>query len=243
MGGRRSSSSSSSGDEDGDAEWRAAIDSAAAVDIYSKPKSSSVLPSFDRPDTFEDEERGICKPRKLNHYQLKAQKLLSDILDNSLEVVAFTTHDTLDKTSTPSDGGVRLFKHAPPGIVFDHIGDESSDNEFCHRFISLFCDQLSFMDPKKKPKILPGEELKEKSKKFKKQLQSAVVNGADIAIASRIACQKSLAKLEAREAAAKAAAKREEERVAGLKRIRGERWLPSVTRDMKANPQKGDSLL
>lgn len=98
---------------------------------------------------------------------------------------------------------------------------------------------MSFMDPKKKPKILPGEELSEKSKKFKKQLQSVVVNGADIVMASRVACQKSLAKFEAREAAVKAAAKREEERVAELKRIRGERWLPSVARDIRANPQNG----
>ncbi|XP_073281051.1 uncharacterized protein [Primulina huaijiensis] len=211
--------SSSSGEEDGDAEWRAAIDSVAAVATFSKPKSRSVLTSFDRLGTYEDEEHGIRKPQKIKHYQLKARKLLDEILDKTLEVVPYTNHNTLDKTSTPNDGGVRLFKHAPPGIVFDHI------------------DELH--GPKKKPKILPGEELSEKSKKFKKQLQSVVVDGADIVIASRVACQKSLAKFEAREAAAKAAAEREEERVAELKRIRGERWLPSVARDMRVNPQNG----
>ncbi|XP_073157548.1 uncharacterized protein [Henckelia pumila] len=199
-------SESSSGEEDGDAEWKAAIDSVAAV-------SCAVL------ETYEDEERGIRKSQKVKHYQIKARKLLDEILDKTLEVVPYTTPSTLDETSTPTDVGVRLFKRAPPGIVFDHI------------------DELH--GPSKKPKILPGEELDEKSKKFKKRLQSVVVDGADIAIASRVACQKSLAKLEAREAAAKAAAKREEDRVAELKRIRGERWLPSVARDMRVGPQNG----
>lgn len=216
MGGSRRSSSSS-GEEDGDAEWRAAIDSIAAVATFNKPKSRSVLSSFDRLETYEDE--GIRKPQKIKHYQIKARRLLDEILDKTLEVVPYTNHNTLDNTSTPSDGGVRLFKHAPPGIVFDHV------------------DELH--GPKKKPKLLPGEELSEKSKKLKKQLWSVVVDGADIVIASKVACQKSLAKFEAREAAAKAATKREEERVADLKRIRGERWLPSVARDMRANPQNG----
>lgn len=54
---------------------------------------------------------------------------------------------------------------------------------------------------------------------------------------ARDACQKALARLEAKDAAAKAAAKREEERVAELKRIRGERWLPSIAREMRVNFQ------
>lgn len=53
--------------------------------------------------------------------------------------------------------------------------------------------------------------------------------------AAKDASQKSLAKLEARDAAVKAAIQREEERVAALKRIRGERWLPSIARDMQLN--------
>lgn len=64
-----------------------------------------------------------------------------------------------------------------------------------------------------------------------------VVDGADIIGAARREGQKSLAKLEARESAAKTAAKREEERVAELKRIRGERWLPCVAREMRINAQ------
>lgn len=51
--------------------------------------------------------------------------------------------------------------------------------------------------------------------------------------AARDAYQKSLARLEAKHAAAKAAANKEEERVAQLKKIRGERWLPSMAREMQ----------
>lgn len=43
-----------------------------------------------------------------------------------------------------------------------------------------------------------------------------------------VAAKKASARLEAKEAAAKAKAKKEEERVAELKKVRGEKWLPSV---------------
>lgn len=55
--------------------------------------------------------------------------------------------------------------------------------------------------------------------------------------AAKAASQKSLARLEARDAAAKAAAKREEERVVELKRIRGERWLRSIAKEMQLERQ------
>lgn len=56
----------------------------------------------------------------------------------------------------------------------------------------------------------------------------------NILIAAQNACQKSLAKMEARDAARKAAVKKEEERVAQLKKIRGERWLPAIAKTMQA---------
>lgn len=68
---------------------------------------------------------------------------------------------------------------------------------------------------------------------FRRQLQAVVVDGVDILAAAREASQKSLARLEAKDAAAKAKANREEERVAELKRVRGERWLPSIAREMQ----------
>lgn len=51
--------------------------------------------------------------------------------------------------------------------------------------------------------------------------------------AARDACQRSLARFEATDAAAKAKVKKEEERVAELKKIRGEKWLPSIAKEMQ----------
>lgn len=72
---------------------------------------------------------------------------------------------------------------------------------------------------------------------FKRQLKSVAVDGIDIMAAAKIACQKSLARFEANDAAAKAKAKKEEERVAELKKIRGEKWLPSIAREMRVRFQ------
>ncbi|CAA3032977.1 Hypothetical predicted protein [Olea europaea subsp. europaea] len=148
--------------------------------------------------------------------QHQAQKLLDDILERTIEVVRHTDQPISEKDPTIIEG-VRLFKHAPRGIVFDHL------------------DELE--GPKKKPRILPGEEVDEKSKTFRKQVQSIAIDGTDIIAAATAACKKSLSKLEAREADAKAAAKREEERVAKMKSVRGERWLPSMAREMQTKTQ------
>ncbi|KAG8384274.1 hypothetical protein BUALT_Bualt04G0101400 [Buddleja alternifolia] len=233
MGGSRSSSSSS-GEEDGDAEWMAAIDSVATAATFTNGVLSS---SNGRKDEVEEEE--TQKPQNIKLYQIKAQKMLDEILEKSIEVVTDSAH-VLDENPAVNDNGVRLFKRAPPGIVFDHLVGKlySCFDElmFDNRTVLLLANDLR--GPTKKPKILPGDQLDEKSKKFRKQLQSAAVDGADIIAAAKAAYQKSLAKLEVREAAAKAAAKREEERVAELKKIRGERWLPSIAREMRVNAQR-----
>lgn len=66
-------------------------------------------------------------------------------------------------------------------------------------------------------------------------LRSVVVDGGDILVSAKKASQISLARLEAREAAVKEKTKREEERVRELKKVRGEKWLPSVARQMKVS--------
>ncbi|KAK7853565.1 hypothetical protein CFP56_035533 [Quercus suber] len=172
MGGRSSESEGSSGEEDGDADWKAKINS--------------------------------------------AQKILDDILEKTLVTVRDPV-DVPENDPETDEGGIRLFKHAPPGIVFDHI------------------DELQ--QPRKRPRILPGKEIDEKSKKFRRRIQSVAVGGEYIMAAARDTCQKSLARLEAKDAAAKAAANREKERVAELKRIRGERWLPSIAKKMQVKLQ------
>jgi len=68
---------------------------------------------------------------------------------------------------------------------------------------------------------------------FRHQLQSVAVDGANIMAAARDACQRSLDRFEAKDAAAKAKAKIDEGRVAELKKMRGEKWLPSIAREMQ----------
>lgn len=69
---------------------------------------------------------------------------------------------------------------------------------------------------------------------FRKQIKSVVVEGDDILVSAKEGREKRLAKLEAMDAASKAKARREEERVADLKKIRGERWLPAIAREMRS---------
>ncbi|KAI3972752.1 hypothetical protein MKX01_019410 [Papaver californicum] len=202
-----SSSSSSSGEEDGDAEWRAAISSIATDFNNQSAATNGPVPKTSNRTSNSEEQ---LKPK---HYVVKVQKLLEDMLDKSLEMVNEPISECDDEPAV-SEGGIRLFRHAPLGIVFDPV-DESKL-------------------PRKRPKILPGYEVDEKSKKFKRQLKSVAVDGVEIMASARDACKKSLARLEAKDAAAKAKAKREEERVAELKKIRGEKWLPSIAKHMQA---------
>ncbi|KAM5576806.1 hypothetical protein ABKV19_007578 [Rosa sericea] len=191
---------SSSSEEDGDAAWKAAISSAAAG------ASSYINGLSSKPNQLPPQDSNHTKLPK--HYQIKAQKLLDDIIGKSLEIV----HNSIPEPDVTNEEevGIRLFKNAPPGIVFDHVDEQP---------------------PRRRPRILPGKEINEKSKKFKQQIQSVAVDGNEIVSEARDRCQRALSRLEAKEAAAKEAAKREEERVAQLKKVRGERWLPSIARE------------
>ncbi|XP_050205860.1 uncharacterized protein LOC126655656 isoform X2 [Mercurialis annua] len=210
MGGRPANSGSSSEEED--ANWRAAIESIAATTTF----GSKLFGTISNGSTSHSTSNGndTQDSKKIKHCQLKAQKLLDDIIEKTLEVVSEPSH-VRDDPSTIVDEGVRLFKHSPAGIVFDHIDE--------------------IQGPKKRPRILPRYDIDEKSKKFRRKMKSIAVDGLDIIAAGREAGQKSLARMEAKEAAAKAKAKKEEERVSELKRIRGERWLPSISREMQLN--------
>ncbi|XP_008808845.1 uncharacterized protein LOC103720756 [Phoenix dactylifera] len=211
------SSASSSGEEDGDAEWKAAIDSVAAVNFgvstSNRPATpQSVAGGSTAPDDPRNGQLKKSQTPGLKLYQIKAQKLLDDLLEKSLEMVINPIPLSNDIPQS-NGGGIQLFRKAPPGIILDPID--------------------THVQPQKKPRILPGEEIDEKSKKFRCQLQSVVVDGNNIMDAAREACQRSLARFEAKEAAAKAATKKEEERVLELKKVRGEKWLPSIAREMQ----------
>ncbi|KAL3534056.1 hypothetical protein ACH5RR_007577 [Cinchona calisaya] len=212
-------SSSSSSEEDGDSDWKAAIQSVAATTAFTSSNSSAVAAAAAAVNSSThhliggDHHKEVVdypKSQNVKQYQLKAQKILNDILEKTIEVVS-STNLFPDEDFTNNGGGIQLFKHAPHGIVFDHIDEVQR--------------------PTKKPRILPGKEIDEKSNNFKQQIQSVAVEGTDILAAARNASQKSLAKLEARETVAKAAARREEERVVELRKIRGERWLLCMAKD------------
>lgn len=63
---------------------------------------------------------------------MQAQKILEDMLEKTLVMVK-------DPINVPEieplndEGGIRLFKHAPPGIVFDQIS-----SNFLQLFLVLF---------------------------------------------------------------------------------------------------------
>ncbi|KAI3946367.1 hypothetical protein MKW98_010491 [Papaver atlanticum] len=206
-------SSSSSEEEDGDAEWRATINY-IATDVSNQSASSNGLVPKTSNRTSNSEEQP--KPK---HYVVKVQKLLlENMLDKSLDMVNAPIPECGDEPAVDEGGGIRLFRHAPLGIVFDPVDDSKL--------------------PRKRPKILPGYEVDEKSKKqFKRQLKSIAVDGVQIIASARDACKKSLARLEAKDVAAKAKAKREEERVAEMEKIRGKKWLPSIARHMRVSFQ------
>jgi hypothetical protein len=78
---------------------------------------------------------------------------------------------------------------------------------------------------------------------FKKRVKSIAVDGSDILTAAVEAAKKASARLDAKEVAAKDKAKKEEERIAELKKVRGEKWLPSIERAMKKEMKNGYLLL
>ncbi|KAK7330953.1 hypothetical protein VNO77_25160 [Canavalia gladiata] len=207
---------SSSGEEDGDAAWRASIHSIART-TTTFISSATKHRAPNEHDDDDDDRHHKPKTQQIKHYQLKAQKLLNDILENSLQIVKEPV-PILNEDPKANECGIRLFKHAQPGIVFDHVDEPQP--------------------PRKRPRILPGGDIDEKSKKFRRRIQSVAIDGIDIITAANDAHKKSLARLEAKHAAAKAAAKREEERVENLKKIRGERWLPSMAKEMQAKHQR-----
>ncbi|XP_019434692.1 PREDICTED: uncharacterized protein LOC109341280 isoform X2 [Lupinus angustifolius] len=202
---------SSSSEEDGDAAWKAAINSIAQTTTFVS-SFKSVTKHRDSNDNNNNDDGQDHKPKTqlIKHYQIKAQKLLNDILEKTIDVVEEPAFILNEDTKT-EEGGIRLFRHSQPGIVFD--ADEPHS-------------------PRKRPRILPGADIDEKSKKFKKRIRSVTVDGKDLMATANDACKKSLARLEAKDAAAKAKARREEERIENLKKIRGERWLPSMTNEM-----------
>ncbi|KAJ0248834.1 Uncharacterized protein HA466_0158780 [Hirschfeldia incana] len=212
MANREKDGGDSSSSEDEDPKWKAAINSIVTTTAYAA--SATKLAAATAQQNEDGEFR--AKPKKLTHAQIKVKKLLNEMVENSLDFVKDpVTVVPQDDEEPENDCGVRLFKRCSTGIVFDHV------------------DELQ--GPKKKPTLHPSRGIEGSSKEFKKRIKSIAVDGTDILSAAVEAAKKASARLEAKEAAAKAKAKKEEERVAELKKVRGEKWLPSVARALQLN--------
>ncbi|KAL0890437.1 hypothetical protein Bca101_014420 [Brassica carinata] len=210
MAGRDKSGGDSSSSEDEDPKWKAAINSIVTTTAYAA--SATKLAAA----TQQHEDGDFrAKPKKLTHAQMKVKKLLNEMVENTLDFVKDPVTVVPVDQEPENDCGVRLFKRCSTGIVFDHV------------------DELQ--GPKKKPNLHPSRGLEGSSKEFKKRIKSIAVEGSDVLSAAVEAAKRASARLEAKEAAAKAKAKKEEERVAELKKVRGEKWLPSVARALQLN--------
>ncbi|XP_040959935.1 uncharacterized protein [Gossypium hirsutum] len=169
---------SSSSEEDGDAEWKAAIQSIAATTTATFTANGS----------------------------------------NSSTVTTQTTRNNLVSNSTPDTD--------------DYVDKADEIDQRKHpQKLKNYQLKMKFKDPERNQNFFPEEGLMRTRKR--RQLRSIAVDGKDILAAARDASQRSLARLEAKEATAKERAKREEARITELKRIRGERWLPSMARQMQ----------
>ncbi|CAH8386329.1 unnamed protein product [Eruca vesicaria subsp. sativa] len=195
-----------SSSEEEDPKWKAAINSIVTTTAYATKLAAT--------QQSEDGDFRI-KPKKLTHAQIKVKKLLNEMVENTLDFVKDPVTVPEDEHEPENDCGVRLFKRCSTGIIFDHV------------------DELQ--GPKKRPKLRPDRGAEGSSKEFKKRIKSIAVDGSDVLSAAMEAAKKASARLEGKEAAAKAKAKKEEERVAELKKVRGEKWLPSVARALQLN--------
>ncbi|CAL9246985.1 unnamed protein product [Arabidopsis halleri] len=201
----RERSGGDSSSEDEDPKWKAAINSIATTTVYG---ASATKPAATQTHGNGDFR---IKPKKLTHGQIKVKNLLNEMVEKTLDFVKDPVNVPEDKPE--NDCGVRLFKRCATGIIFDHV------------------DEIK--GPKKKPNLRPDRGFEVNSKEFKKRIKSIAVDGSDILTAATEAAKKASARIEAKEAAAKAKAKKEEERIAELKKVRGEKWLPSIERAMK----------
>ncbi|RWW51241.1 hypothetical protein BHE74_00042432 [Ensete ventricosum] len=145
-------SSSSSGEEDGDATWKAAINSVATVGFglsasNGRPKSDpAAVDSFEDDDNGGDDaaaqlhQQGRSKAPKLKLYQIKFYVLVcpSSCCDNSYDhwqaqkilddlldrslVMVRNPIPSIDECPQSDEAAIRLFSSSPAGIILDPVG-------------------------------------------------------------------------------------------------------------------------
>lgn len=215
---------SSSSDDDGDENWRAAVNS-VAVDSSAILRNGSTQNGTERSKLQDIEGGKEGMSSNLKSCQARAQDLLHRYLDKTLTIIAspespsHVCKSTIDDaTIDGAEDEIRLFRRAPRGITVKPVAET-----------------LETLIPRKKPRIPPRKEIDEKSAEFQSQIQSVAVDGAIIIAKAEKEKTRALVRLQEKEAAAQAAVKKEEERVALLKQQRGEKWLPSIASEMFVN--------
>jgi len=224
MGTSRISSSSDDGEDEGHASRLAsvAIDSAAVV-----LNASSSAPSLRNgrgklsSDQLVEAENQSKETSGLKLYQIRLQDLLYKHLDKTVgETFAaqpllateqpIECHENgLDEVEKDVD--IRLFSRAPPGIVIKRPEKNLKGTK------------------RVKPNLKRGYSIDdEDSEEHLVRLQAAAIDGETIRAEAKHAMAKALATSQVSAEVAEKAAKREEERVAALKRERGEEWLPAI---------------
>ncbi|KAG0605483.1 hypothetical protein M758_9G063100 [Ceratodon purpureus] len=224
-------SSSDSEDDEIDASKLAAlrsvaIDSSAVIQNASAPVASrrksansgkSGNGSADVHGSDDDEGKDSSG---LKLYQTRLQDLLYKHLDKTFgataggpSVAPAKNQHSLNKDDVvdggQQTGGIRLFRRAPPGII------EQPREE-------------RILGPGTKPQLRPSLTLDEDSEEHIVRLQAAVVDNETVSEQAKRLREKVLASAKSSQAKVELARKNEEERVAKLKRERGEEWLPSV---------------
>lgn len=204
-------STSSDDDDDLDAAKFAsvAVDSSAVIQNASAPVAS-LRKSGDARGSDGEEDKDQSSGLKL--YQTRLQDLLYKHLDKTFgderRSIPLPLRDEIVDESART-GGIRLFRRAPPGIVVP-IRDEKIHG------------------PGIKPQLRPSLTLEEDSDEHLVRLQATVVDGETVAHQAEQLRKRALASAKSAQTKADLARKKEDERVAELKRQRGEEWLPSV---------------
>ncbi|MCO5598979.1 hypothetical protein L7F22_053078 [Adiantum nelumboides] len=144
-------------------------------------------------------------------YELQARDLLHKYLDSTFKIIPAkdTCTSALDM---PENAGFYLFKNAPSGL---------SEKQHCQE---AALRKRSFHDRDN-----------EASDMFQSHLVAAAIDGGAVRLHADRYKAKAFALWTLQETQEKAAKQEEDERVALLKRQRGELWLPSIARDMQGH--------
>ncbi|KAH7300044.1 hypothetical protein KP509_24G042200 [Ceratopteris richardii] len=144
-------------------------------------------------------------------YQMRAHDILHEYVDKTYEIVPAVKGGRDEAFETEENIGFHLFKYAPSGLT------------------EKTCQQGASVSARKR---FLGNDIEESSEMFKSQVMASAVDGEAVKLAAEKSKAKAFALWMLHQAEEKESKEKEKHRVALLKSQRGEKWLPSVIRDM-----------